>query len=1451
MNIRQKKIITTAAGIANIAFTIAVSATATFAWFYNSPATAQGISVQCAIPDSRLSWEILKYDDDLKAGVSSTKTEDFYLEQYDEYISQRNIHSNVILRATMTYGDNELFDNNKQLYVDISCLDNPVLTDSKVNKFTSNVCQFKATVVNYVTNDGNTVVVNEAIDELSADTKYTTATSFFANSTSSTSFLTVNNDTPNKDRDNKIAIIPYFDCGHDLVKQMTVYVECSYKDKLVKYYRSTWGMSETGEIKLKGDINDFNFRVGEKYNGSYVQVRNSSEITSGDYMITYDNYSAAMDGSLGPESKGNMKMDQASNYIPVEPRKGRIRNNETNYNSRFNYNGEYLKSASGYNIGRTSNTTNGLNVNNLTANKANLTYDTKSHVYGSADPKPELKFNTTKNVTRFNFYTSETASSQQDITLYKYNENASYDVHLVSIAVSGQRESFPINSAFEFGGVITATYSDGTTSPINSTLCTFTGFDLSADIPTQRVTVTYEEEGYVASTSYQISITKEPYIKLDYTRLVGVSGSSYTITASYYFLASEPTYTWTVEDANIATIAPTNNTVRVTLNNIGTTTISCSATGVNNPVICSVTVSAPTSAYKLVTDDTKLKAGDKIVIAETSKGVLAGTISGDYLTSIEGEFNNNTVTWTGNAVYEFTLGGSAGSWTLANSDGKLLGATAAKKVKFGEGTTTWSITIENNNATIQNNNATIEQENPDYGRFLYNVAFPRFTTYTSAAASDMLLPQIYRLETGLSALKEKIGIEVSTSKTQYFTDDDFVEPTVTVKYSDATSEVINTGYTIDSRDLSTPGKKTITVTYSVFNDSYDIYITKSTLTGISVTPHKTNYYVGENFSSEDVTVIASYSSTKQKEVTPTSVSGFNNKASGTQKIKITYTEGDISFSETYEITMNPVVLTSIEITKNPTKMTYNVKDNFDISGMVITAHYDNNSTKEVQNEVTYETTLSNSSINSINFTYEENGVEKTVTLTGIVVNQATLTPSQTSIEGTATNEITNLSVAPDHFSGEVIYEWTSEDETVASITNNETTNKPTITLNKVGTTTLTCYATDGAQDASTTINVTVNDSSISLDKTTLNITEGNKATIIATIEGTGNPTWTSSNTNVATITYDGKTCTVTGVAAGNATITATFNDKQATCQVTVTGVSKPTITSWQKITSIGDLTDGDYLIVYEGGNVAFNGGLDTLDAVGNKISVTIDNNTIAYNNTTESAKFTIAPMSEGEGYSIQSASGQYIFRSSNSNGLDSNNVEQANTISFNNDGSVNIVSGGAYLRYNSTANQTRFRYFKSSSYANQKAIQLYKGITSVSKSSLSIFNNGVPSLTNTNVKENINNNIVMYQRNLYVETNNQNKPIIKGNNNNVLLSMIIDDCSVKYALNNGMKVILLDECGNEIAIVNAKTMIQVSSNGERLLTVMIPPINKDIFNIRILNSYGSGQYLMISNMQIK
>ena len=147
--------------------------------------------------------------------------------------------------------------------------------------------------------------------------------------------------------------------------------------------------------------------------------------------------------------------------------------------------------------------------------------------------------------------------------------------------------------------------------------------------------------------------------------------------------------------------------------------------------------------YTLVTDGTTLNAGDKIVIACNSKGFVAGNISSSIMTNIQSTFSadKNTITNLGDGAVELTLGGDSSAWTFTNADGKLLGATAAKKVAWDNGTKTWTITIDKStgNATIQNGTST-------YGKFLYNVSSPRFTTYTSSPTTSMLLPQIYRLE---------------------------------------------------------------------------------------------------------------------------------------------------------------------------------------------------------------------------------------------------------------------------------------------------------------------------------------------------------------------------------------------------------------------------------------------------------------------------------------------------------------------------------------------------------------------------------------------------------------------------------------------------------------------------------------------------------------------------------
>ncbi len=163
--------------------------------------------------------------------------------------------------------------------------------------------------------------------------------------------------------------------------------------------------------------------------------------------------------------------------------------------------------------------------------------------------------------------------------------------------------------------------------------------------------------------------------------------------------------------------------------------------------------------------------------------------------------------------------------------------------------------------------------------------------------------------------------------------------------------------------------------------------------------------------------------------------------------------------------------------------------------------------------------------------------------------------------------------------------------------------------------------------------------------------------------------------------------------------------------VTITSSAVEPITGdkYVKVTSTEDLEDGQYLIVYEDGNVAFDGGLETLDAVGNTISVNIVKNEIAANETTNAAAFTI-DVTNG---TIKSASGLYIGVSSNINGLKQSEDAETFTNSFSIDSEGNAVISAVFdestmaLRYNKTSGQTRFRYFKN---AGQEAIQLYKKV---------------------------------------------------------------------------------------------------------------------------------------------
>ncbi len=141
-----------------------------------------------------------------------------------------------------------------------------------------------------------------------------------------------------------------------------------------------------------------------------------------------------------------------------------------------------------------------------------------------------------------------------------------------------------------------------------------------------------------------------------------------------------------------------------------------------------------------------------------------------------------------------------------------------------------------------------------------------------------------------------------------------------------------------------------------------------------------------------------------------------------------------------------------------------------------------------------------------------------------------------------------------------------------------------------------------------------------------------------------------------------------------------------------------------------DLSDwsGNYLIVYEAdetSGTAFNGSLTTLDTKLGHTAIEISDSSITGDY--QSISFTIAAVTGG--YSIQSASGYYIGKTSDANGMDSKtDTEYVNTIAFDGTDLKITSSGGAVLRFNASSSECRFRYYKSSTYTNQKAIALYR-----------------------------------------------------------------------------------------------------------------------------------------------
>ncbi|MBO4315623.1 MAG: Ig-like domain-containing protein [Prevotella sp.] len=218
-------------------------------------------------------------------------------------------------------------------------------------------------------------------------------------------------------------------------------------------------------------------------------------------------------------------------------------------------------------------------------------------------------------------------------------------------------------------------------------------------------------------------------------------------------------------------------------------------------------------------------------------------------------------------------------------------------------------------------------------------------------------------------------------------------------------------------------------------------------------------------------------------------------------------------------------------------------------------------------------------------------------------------------------------------------------------------------------------------------------------------------------------TYTSSNEEVATIDAEGN---ITLVGVGETTITATseandeFKAGEASYVLTVEEQQVPGEgIQYQLVTSTDDITSGKYLIVYapeEGQALAFDGSLETLDAVNDTQEVTIVNDVIT---TDQDIYFNI----DVEIGTLQSASGFYIGVPNNNNGLKQTEDGETYTNSFAiaEDGSAAIAAvfeGSVMtLRFNSASNQMRFRYYKNN---GQQPVYLFKAVEEVEEETIPV-----------------------------------------------------------------------------------------------------------------------------------
>jgi len=195
------------------------------------------------------------------------------------------------------------------------------------------------------------------------------------------------------------------------------------------------------------------------------------------------------------------------------------------------------------------------------------------------------------------------------------------------------------------------------------------------------------------------------------------------------------------------------------------------------------------------------------------------------------------------------------------------------------------------------------------------------------------------------SLKE-IKITRPPDKISYFEGENFDKSgmVVTAYLNNGNANEITEYTVVDGNNLSA-GKTSVTISYEGKNVTQLITVAKNKVESISITkqPNKTAYKAGEDFDKSGMVVTATYSNGDTKPVTDYEIIDGADLKNGQTSVTISFDGKQISQA----VTVTENKLSKIEITSPPKKTTYIEGQDFDKSGMVITAIYEDGTKKEV------------------------------------------------------------------------------------------------------------------------------------------------------------------------------------------------------------------------------------------------------------------------------------------------------------------------------------------------------------------------------------------------------------------------------------------------------------------------------------------------------------------------